>query len=300
MARMKRPNLFILGAPKCGTTALATWLSAHPEVFVSPVKEPHYFCEDHRLTPTLGAYEALFSEADPQRHRWVCEASVWHLFSDTAVPNILRYAPEARFIVMVRSPLDMAPSMHEQHRFNGDELVPDFAEALALDATRNQGNPEGVRPGYPEPRHLAYFRSCALGWQLERLFERVPRERVHVIVFDDLARDASGTHADVLAFLGLPAMPLADAGKVNAAKRRKSFLLDAWVLQLAKVKQRLGIKARFGLLAGIRRWNITPHRRAPLPYPLLRMMGERYAADVALLGRLLGRDLAPWLTTRDS
>lgn len=296
---MKRPNLFILGAPKCGTTALATWLSGHPEVFVSPVKEPHYFCEDHRLTPTLEAYEGFFAEADPRRHRWVCEASVWYLFSDTAVPNILDYSPDARFIVMVRNPLDMAPSMHEQHRFNGDELVPGFAEALALNDTRAQGNPAGVRPDYPEPAHLAYFRSCALGWQLQRLCERVPRERLHVIVYDDLADDAQGAYTGVLAFLGLPAMPLADVRKINSAKRRKSFLLDAWVLKLARMKQRLGISARFGLLAGVRRWNIRPHRRAPLPRKLLRMMSARYAPDVRTLGRLLGRDLKSWLTARE-
>jgi hypothetical protein len=292
---MKRPNLFILGAPKCGTTALATWLASHPDVFVSPVKEPHYFSEEHRLTPTLDRYEALFADADPQRHRWVCEASVWHLFSDTAVPNILQYAPDARFIVMVRNPLEMAPSMHEQHRFNGNELVADFAEALALDEARGRGEWAGVRPGYTQPQQLGYLRSCALGWQLERLYGRVPRERIHVVVHDDMAADPQGSYLNVLHFLGLEQVLPQNFGKVNAAKRRKSFLLDTMTLRLAELKGRLGIERRLGFLAWVRRRNVRYRERKPLALPMRESLASEFSADVLILARLLGRDLQHWL-----
>lgn len=295
---MRRPNLFILGAPKCGTTAMATWLSAHPEVFVSPVKEPHYFSEEHRLTPTLEKYEALFVDADPQHHRWVCEASVWHLFSDTAVPNILDYAPDARFIVMVRNPLDMAPSMHEQHRFNGDELVVDFAKALALNDIRSRGAPIGVRAGYPQPGHMAYYSSCALGWQVARLFEWVPKDHVHVIVHDDMNDDPFQVYAAALRFLDLPNVPSINFERINAAKRRKSFLLDAWVLRMVQIKQYFGITRRFGALSRIRRWNSRTHQRKPPPNSTLTEMVKGYADDVELLSTLIGRDLSSWLTVK--
>lgn len=293
---MTKPNLFILGAPKCGTTAMAQWLASHPEVFVSPVKEPHYFCEDHQLTPTIEAYEALFKDADPARHRWVCEASVWHLFSDSAVPNILRYSPDARFIVMVRNPLEMAPSMHEQHRFNGNELVTHFAEALALNDERMRGDASGLRPGYTPTQHMAYLHSCALGWQVARLFERVPRERIHVVVHDDMNHDASQVYAGVLEFLDLRQVVSPGFGKVNPGKRRKSFLLDALVLRTAKLKQRLGIKARLGMLSRLRRWNVHYHQRQSPEEGSMQTMRASFAEDVERLGTLVGRDLGHWLS----
>lgn len=59
---MKKPNLFILGAPKCGTTSLANWLGEHPRVFMSPMKEPYYFNKDHSYSrvENLKSYENLF------------------------------------------------------------------------------------------------------------------------------------------------------------------------------------------------------------------------------------------------
>lgn len=290
---MMRPNLFILGAPKCGTTAMAKWLSQHPEVFVSRVKEPHYFSEEYRLTASLQAYEALFVEADPQRHRWACEASVWHLFSDTAVPNILRYSPDARFIVMVRNPVEMAPSMHEQQRFNGNELETDFAKALALNSSRLEGQRVRVRNGYLAPEHLAYLHSCALGWQVARLLERVPRQNVHVIVHDDMTKDVAREFSRVLDFLGLAAVDVLFE-KVNPAKRRKSFLLDWLVLRLAAMKGRLGISGRLGLLRRLRRWNVEHRPRAPIADSVLDAMATAYGDDATLLGATIGRDLSTW------
>lgn len=293
---MKRPNLFVLGAPKCGTTALARWLAAHPDVYVSPVKEPHYFCDEHRRTPTLEAYERLFAGAGPQTP-WVCEASVWYLFSPTAVPNILRYSPDARFVVMVREPTSMAASMHEQHRFNGNELVDDLEAALALNDTRRDGAHDGIRAAYEPAVHLAYYETCALGAQLERLFALVPRDRVHVIVFDDLQRDPVGVHAGVLRFLDLPPTAPPSLERVNAAKERRHPWLDALVLRAAGVKNRLGITRRLGLLAALRRRNVRYRERAAIPASLVATMRDRFANDTVILSRMLERDLvAEWDT----
>jgi len=291
-----KPNLFILGAPKCGTTALAKWLSAHPQVFVSPVKEPHYFCEEYRLTPSLERYEALFKGADPGRHSWACEASVWHLFSDTAVPNILAYAPDARFVVMVRNPLEMAPSMHEQQRFNGNELVTDFALALALNEARCHGEHAGMRPEYLRPEHLAYLRSCALGWQLQRLLARVSPDRIHVIVHDDMKRDPAATYACLLDFLGVEHVMPTAFERVNAAKQRKSFLFDALVLRLSALKRRVGITRRLNLLRRLRRWNVTYRERDAQAAEVQASLRAAYAEDVILLESLLERDLSHWLS----
>lgn len=290
---MKKPNFFIIGAPKCGTTAMATWLSKHPDVFVSPVKEPHYFGEEHRLTKTLEEYEALFSNA-PKNAKWVCEASVWYLFSDTAVSNILNYNPDSRFLVMLRNPVDMASSMHEQHRFNGNEQVESFKKALLLNDRRERGEGVGIRSGYSPTQHLAYYKSCALGWQIDRLLKNVSAEKVFFVFFDDLNKNPQKVHRSVLEFLEIDVISAGDYGKVNSAKERRFYFLDRIVLALASVKNKMGFKKRMNLLSRLRRWNVNYRPRGDMDSKVKEEINKRFLEDTELLSRILGRDLTDW------
>ena len=186
---MIKPNFFILGAPKCGTTSLAAWLAEHPQIYLSPQKEPHFFNTDHkRFFNTLEKYEALFSGVTRQ-HIAIGEASVWYLYSAAAVSNILTYTDDAKFIVMLRNPIDMAPSLHEELVFTGREDVTDFAEAWRLQETRRHGRslPRMVW----EPKYVQYGDVCKLGQQVARLFEKVPRERVKLILLEDIAKNSA-------------------------------------------------------------------------------------------------------------
>jgi len=135
-----KPDVFIVGAPRCGTTWLYRHLAVHPRVFMSRQKEPHHFNTDSRFrwVETLEAYESLFSDA-PAAAQAIGEASVLYLHSEVAAANILCYQPRARFIAMVRNPLEMAPSWHRQALFDQQENEPDFARAWALQAERTAG-----------------------------------------------------------------------------------------------------------------------------------------------------------------
>src|SRR5580658_6173851 len=113
-----KPNFFILGAPKCGTTSLAAWLGRHLAIFIPATKEPNFFnTDDNREAiygvATLDAYEALFAAATAAQPA-IGEASAFYLSSAVAVANILRYQPNARFIVMLCNPIDMAPALHAE------------------------------------------------------------------------------------------------------------------------------------------------------------------------------------------
>lgn len=103
----QRPNFFILGAPKAGTTAMAQWLSEHPDVFMSAIKEPQFFNADHGggFEGGLAEYLKLFAAASA-RHRVIGEGTVWYLYSRVAVKTILDVSPSARFLVMLRNPVD--------------------------------------------------------------------------------------------------------------------------------------------------------------------------------------------------
>lgn len=287
------PNLFILGAPKCGTTALVTWLSAHSQIYVSPRKEPHFYSAEYQLTPSWAKYSALFEGAEPV-HRWRCDASVWQLYSDSAVPAIMAERPAARFIVMLRNPLEMVPSMHAQQVLNGNERLTRLPDALARDAARRAGRGDGVLRGYP-PDHLAYLHSCALGWQVARLFERVPPAQVHLVFLEDLRADPKACIAAVCAFLGLPVEYPETLERVNGASVRRFATLDRAAKAVGDWKSDAGITLRLGLLARLRKWNRKPQPVQPVAHDVIALMRGAFAEDVVLLGRLTGRDLAHWL-----
>lgn len=197
-----RPNFFIIGASKCGTTSLAKWLSDHPQVYMSPVEEPHYFNRDlnHMNIPRKDEYLNLFEGAN-EAHQAIGEASTHYLFSEVAVPEIESTVSDSRYIVMVRNPIEMAHSLHEQRYFSGNEHIEDFETAWEKSDRRLQR--KDVTFWCREPKLLAYTEVCKLGQQIERLYETVPEERVHVIIFDDLEENASREFQETLQFLDL-------------------------------------------------------------------------------------------------
>src|SRR5690349_18740206 len=184
---MKKPNFFILGAPKCGTTSMAKWLSEHPEVFMSTSKEPHYYNTDHihRLTQDYNHYLSFFAKAT-NTHKIVGEASVWYLYSKEAVPNILADLKndDLKFLVMVRNPVEMAYSLHQEHVWAINEPVKNFKEAWNLQSQRKEGKEIGLFT--EDVSLLLYGETCKLGEQLNRLYNTVGKNAVHVVLLDDL------------------------------------------------------------------------------------------------------------------
>ena len=111
---MKKPNFFLIGGPKCGTTSLQEYLAQNPKIFMCTPKEPCYFDSDlpwPDSPKTEREYMRLFENANDS-HMAVGEASTNYLYSAVAVEKILRFNPCAKFIVMVRNPIDMAISLH--------------------------------------------------------------------------------------------------------------------------------------------------------------------------------------------
>ena len=216
----RRPDFFILGAPKCGTTALSEYLRQHERVFVSTPKEPHYFCDDFDYYYAPGQrteehYLRLFDEAG-DAHLAVGEASVWYLYSPTAAREIMEFDPAARVIVMVRNPVELVPSLHSQLRYMLDEVEPDPRP------------PGGCRRPAPAaracPRRCACRSSCSTARprgsapSCGASTSTCPREQVKVLVFDDLRADTGAVYRETLAFLGVPDDGRTEFPRVNENK----------------------------------------------------------------------------------
>ena len=284
---MKKLNFFIIGAPKCGTTSLAAWLANHPQIFMSTPKEPHYFNTDYRVTGIreLDRYENLFRAAT-RDHFAVGEASVLYLLSDDAIPNILEYNNASKFIVCVRNPVEMAQSLHEQCVFVGDEKNKNFKDAWYKQ--RSEWEQRGVC------KITDYGPVCQLGWQIERLFARVPSNSIHVVIMDDLRLDARKEYLAVLKFLGV-----SDDGKtqfpvLNSAKKRIFPIVNQAARLAGNVKRRLGIVKGLGLLDAVGRINTHVRPRQKICDALEKELKSYFREDVRLLSDRLQRDLTHW------
>ncbi|APR79848.1 Sulfotransferase [Minicystis rosea] len=219
-----RPNLFIVGAPRSGTTALHAYLRTHPGIFMSDPKEPMYWADDlpgamrssWAPVSTLDAYLALFAGAEPH-HRVIGEASPIYLRSHRAIARIEAFQPEARYIALLRDPVDLVASYHMELLYLGYEDVSDLGLAWALQDERRRGH--RIPPGCVEPELLQYEAMAKLGEQVERMLSLVPRARVKFIFFPELAENPRRVYQETLAFLGLPDDGRRHFPRTNAAKR---------------------------------------------------------------------------------
>lgn len=287
---MQRPNFFILGAPKCGTTSLAAWLGEHDRIYMPAMKEPHFFNTDGPpMTRSRTHYERLFADAGPS-HLAVGEASTGYLSSRNAVAEILAYAPEARFVVCLRNPVEMAVSLHEQRVFEGKEHIADFRTAWRLQEERRRG-----RAMKPWSQSLVYGDTCALGTQMERLYARVGRNRVLPLLLDDMRRDPAAVYREVLGFLAVPDDGRRDFPVHNAAKERRYPGLNHLTRFAAAAKRRLGIYRGLGLLNLIDSSNTRQRPRSPVSADLRQELADYFRPEVTRLSALLARDLAHWL-----
>ena len=203
-AEHPRCDLFIVGAPKCGTTALHQYLGSHPGIFMSPVKEPSYFGWDldrqAKRRYTAESYAALFTGAAPEQ--WCGEASVLSLMSETAAAEIATYNPDARIVIMLRDPVEMLAAYHGERLAVGTEDLVDLAQAIAAWPDRRQGR----RLPWNRREVLEasdYLRVVDFAPQVRRFQDAFPAEQIHVIFLNDMRADTLGEIDRCLAFLGL-------------------------------------------------------------------------------------------------
>jgi hypothetical protein len=286
-----KPNFFIVGAPKCGTTALYEYLRSHPQVFMPTLKEPHFFSHDlitYHYVNNLDEYTELFANAAPQ-HRRIGEASASYLMSGVAAAAIREYNPEAKIIAMFRNPIEMVHSFHSQLLYWSEETVDDFETAWRLQDRRRNGIdlPRTCR----EPFWLQYRDIGRFGTQAQRLLSVFPREQVKLILYDDFSSSPQRVYDEVIDFFGITHDQRTEFPRVNENKRaRMTWLRDFYRKPPTAVGKPL---------VALKEWVIdvnTVRERRPALSPEFRAeLVESFREEVALLSRIVGRDLGHWV-----
>jgi hypothetical protein len=292
---MPRPNFFIVGAPRCGTTAMYEYLRHHPQVFMPYRKEPVYFGSDLAKRPPYldeAGYLALFEPAGDAKA--IGEATVWYLYSQTAPDEIKAMAPDARIIIMLRNPIEMIHSLHRHWLWSENEDLAEFGDAIDAEPDRIAGR--RLPPNTEQPIGLRYTWLGKYTPHVQRWLDAFGPERVLVLIYDDLADDGRRVGRQTLAFLDVDTSFDAEFEVVNQNKRARSPRLQRLSRSrgFMRVASKLPPRLFHLLWRGLQRANIRPEPRSPIEPELRRRLAAEFAPDVADLGRLLGRDLSHW------
>jgi hypothetical protein len=300
------PDFFLVGHPKCGTTALYETLRRQPGIYMPTLKEPEFFATEMRAGPrpaelpdTLEDYLALFDGA--RADQLAGEASTSYLRSHTAATRIAEVQPAARIVAILREPTSLLRSAHLQYVQAVMETEYDLRRALALEQERREGRSLPRHGLYPLA--LQYSDHVRYVEQLRRYHTLFGRENVLVLIYDDFRADNEATVRTVLRFLGVDDDPVnVETAKVNPTVGVRSQalheVLHALVVGRGPVSRTLkrGIKAL--IPTEPRRRVLTALRRSVVygeaPAPDEELMGElrvRFKGEVTALSEYLGRDL---------
>lgn len=298
----RTPDFFLVGAPKSGTTAMHEYLSAHPDVFVPERKEPHHFGQDIRSPRFLNdrrEYLALFDKA--RNEKAVGEASVWYMASTKAAGEIAAFEPNARILVMLRNPVELVRSLHNHNVANGIEDITDLAVALDAGTARFEERVVG-RPAIAQ--FLDYIPIGHFADQIARFQAAFPPEQIHVVIYEEFARDPGAAYESVLRFLGVDPTFRPTFERVNAARRSRSAMLARWLHAPPPGLQRVmrtivpgAVRRRLwhrGVKRALTRANSQAAVALPMSEAVRRRLHAEYADDVRRTATLIGRpDLVP-------
>ncbi|GAA3567306.1 sulfotransferase [Nonomuraea rosea] len=293
---MSLPDFLIVGVPKSGTTALHAALQLHPDLFMSPVKEPKHFLTDGP-PPTTGGpgdaetyrehiwrrpdYEALFAAAPAGA--LTGEATPFYLYDLDAQRRIRAAVPDARLIVILRDPVERAHSNWTHLWSAGLEPLDDVVRACAEE-------PHRIAAGWAHFWH--YVGLGRYGEQLAHLFTLFPREQVLIFRYRDLVDRPAETLDRICGFLGVRQGLLTDLPKENVTAHPE-----------ANPRHRMLSSVRRRLPAPLARpiENLLQHRgrsRRPLTWEQRRRLLPYFTEDILLLQEVTGEDFSDWLGPR--
>ena len=294
---VRKPNLFLVGAPKCGTTSFYRYLQGHPEVFFPEKKLFQQFCTDLTFdNPRLSIEEYLAHFQNAGDAKYLGDGSTFHLVSKEAAKNIKAFSPEARCVILLRNPCDMLYSLHSELLFTHQETIEDFEEALDAEPER-KANPDA---SFRWKREAVYYSDMGrFSEQVARYLDVFGRERVHIILFDDLKADSEGAYRKLLAFLEIDPSHRIEPATHNPNKVTRSKTLSSLINSpaiRAAARATVPTRLREGIHQRLNQLNKRNEPRAPLPETTRRRIQAMYAGEGDKLSELIGRDVRHWYT----
>ena len=211
-SRLVPPNFFLLGAGKCGTTSLYHALKQHPQIHMSEVKEPSFFSSGFQVIKNPIEYFNLFPEQEGKLRYG--EASHVYFTAPETAPVLRQLFPDAKFVLILRNPVNRAYSLYRHMRRMGVEPIATFEQALETEDRRFSD------PGYPATCgqyfwNFMYDRSSRYDEQLQRYVDHFPLEQFFVLSLGEWISNPVGWLQKIFRFLGTDPGVSVDLGPQN-------------------------------------------------------------------------------------
>ena len=297
---MTEPNFLIIGAAKAGTTAIYNYLNQHPDIYMSPVKEPMFFAfEDEKPNfcgprsetinqsiADLASYQSLFKNMGNAIA--VGEASPIYLYSKKAPARIAHHLPNVKLIAILRNPVERAYSHYLMLVRNGVEQSNSFSEALNQEESRIQKH---QLPAIP------YLQGGFYNTQLIRYYERFHPSQIRVYLYEDLTQNSPGLFNDVFSFLGVNPTFVPDTSvKHNVSGVPRNRFLNNLINQSNPFKLITQImlpkEIRKRITGSIQNYNLA---KPSMPLEARNYLKTIYQSEIEQLQSLIDRDLSHWL-----
>lgn len=294
---MKPPNFLIIGAAKAGTTSLYHYLKQHPQIYMSPLKEPRFFALENEdlnfQNPDNGInvnsvtefsdYCRLFE--DVTNEIAIGEASPLYLYSPKAVECISHYIPDAKLIAILRNPVDRAYSCYK-HLIALDPLS--FENALREEDNRINQN----------WAHLWHYRQGGYYYkQLKRYFEKFDRAQIKIFLFDDFKNNPVIILQDLFLFLEVDNSFIPDLSYKNVSNNPKIRSLQNFLNSggsIRSISKRMVPKViRTSIAKKLRIWNSKEF--LSMDENIRLRLIDDYREDILNLQDLIDCDLSHWL-----
>ena len=305
---MRKPNFFMVGAPKCGTTAMARFLSQHPDIFFTEPKEVGYLCTDlirkadrfhgkkrgFRIR-TKKQYEKLFK--DWKDEKIGAEGSTLYLYSEEAPRNIHDLNPAAKILIMIREPADFCHALYYQLKGSGIETELTFEESLKAEEQRKKEHSR-IPSTIAFPEHILYTEMASFSKHIKRYLDTFGRDQVKILLFEDFKKDNKKAYQEVLDFLGITKDFTPDFKPVNVRhtiRHRRVFSILHHPAVWKPIKTILPKRAYRTMKEGILKTFRKPLPHTPMKESTKKQLKKKFKPEVERLEKLLNRRLkAKW------
>lgn len=296
---MTLPNFLIVGAAKAGTTSLYNYLDQHPQVYMSPRKEPRYFAPEYYTTFYHHAIGNLYRENGLSRQEYealfdgvtdeiaIGEASTEYLFFEKSAERIKQTIPDAKILIVLRNPIERAFSAYCFHVRDGRETL-SFEEALAQEPIRAE---QHWQVGWLYKRGGFYYD------QVNRYYKLFENHKIKIILWKDLNDDPQAVCAEIFDFLGVDPSFVPELSRANKSIRPRSQALNRYVFKNRSLKKRIRslLPAKmYAVLANPLKKLFYAEKDSIQPQ-LKAHLRKCYYDDVRKLERLISRDLSHWI-----
>lgn len=248
-------NLIIPGFAKCGTTSLRDYLDLHPEIHMSPKKEPHYFSRDSVYDKGPIWYDQLFDKSNPKSHIFG-EASTSYAYDKKALGRIKRDLPNVKLILVLRDPVERLLSHYRWLCSLGYENKP------LQDALNEESNTEYSAEVFHRGTYKTYVRASNYSEYVPYILDEFGIERVHLVRSVDLLQNPQQEINKCYDFLNLPRMnniQHIETNKTSDQKKQNYWGLDYVAACFPKsIKKRLGIQWYLWLLKRLGKSTVEP------------------------------------------